>query len=515
MSRKIKFSISDKNRLTLLEDASRGDYIDLTDHLEVDVTPIENAIKEAKDQIYNKMLLDYKESCENSNQLKILKSEEKFKKEIDDLKHQIEILEANKQSAIDIEVKKVENIKNNEINDIQTENLKLEAEYREKINQIQSENKQNIASLISEKDKQIQELENKIQNNQENFELRVKEKILQEIQKMNDENQKFKDSLTKEKELLSNEKLKLQLEIEREKINSKGVLQDKEKELFEKFEEEKKALNEKISSLEEQNSHLNLTKSALNVKKLGEELEKWCNNEYLDASVTSFEYASWEKDNTAIKEEGDVKGTKADYIFKVYLSSSEKNDENVICSVCCEMKNESNVSQNRKKNSDHFKKLDEDRKKKKCEYALLVSELEWDSNNDAPIRKVNDYEKMYVVRPQYMMSFLSLVYSISMKFKDTINEKHREVNKLKESNDIINEFENFKDTYLNKPLASLETKIQKLLKNCDEIQKLNESNRISMNEILTSTIETMKIKIERFDIKKIERKVKKLEAQEE
>ena len=122
---------------------------------------------------------------------------------------------------------------------------------------------------------------------------------------------------------------------------------------------------------------------------------------------------------------------------------------------------------------------------------------------------------MYVVRPQYMMSFLSLVYSISMKFKDTINEKHREVNKLKESNDIINEFENFKDTYLNKPLASLEAKIQKLLKNCDDIQRLNESNRISMNEILTSTIETMKIKIERFDIKKIERKVKKLEAQED
>ena len=101
------------------------------------------------------------------------------------------------------------------------------------------------------------------------------------------------------------------------------------------------------------------------------------------------------------------------------------------------------------------------------------------------------------------------------KFKDTINEKHREVNKLKESNDIINEFENFKDTYLNKPLVSLEAKIQKLLKNCDDIQRLNESNRISMNEILTSTIETMKIKIERFDIKKIERKVKKLEAQED
>ena len=83
MSRKIKFSISDKNRLTLLEDASRGDYIDLTDHLEVDVTPIENAIKEAKDQIYNKMLLDFKEKCENSNQLKMLQNEEKFKKEID------------------------------------------------------------------------------------------------------------------------------------------------------------------------------------------------------------------------------------------------------------------------------------------------------------------------------------------------------------------------------------------------------------------------------------------------
>ena len=65
-------------------------------------------------------------------------------------------------------------------------------------------------------------------------------------------------------------------------------------------------------------------------------------------------------------------------------------------------------------------KLDKDRIKKGCEYALLVSELEWNSDNDVPIKKVPEYEKMYVVRPQYFITFLSIVYSFGMKYKDLL-----------------------------------------------------------------------------------------------
>ena len=101
-----------------------------------------------------------------------------------------------------------------------------------------------------------------------------------------------------------------------------------------------------------------------------------------------------------------VRDQPGDYIFKVYASSSHKENE-LLTSVACEMKNESPNSTNKKKNSDHFLKLDKDRKKKGCEYALLISELEWDQANDVPIRKVVGYEKMYVVRPQYFITFLS------------------------------------------------------------------------------------------------------------
>jgi hypothetical protein len=74
---------------------------------------------------------------------------------------------------------------------------------------------------------------------------------------------------------------------------------------------------------------LQLSKSLLNVKQLGEELENWCNNEYQHYAISGFDTCTWEKDNKSIKDPLDAKGTKADYIFKVY-ATNEKNEEESI-----------------------------------------------------------------------------------------------------------------------------------------------------------------------------------------
>ena len=95
------------------------------------------------------------------------------------------------------------------------------------------------------------------------------------------------------------------------------------------------------------------------------------------------------------------------------------------------MKNENPESKTKKKNADYYKKLDSDRTKKNCEYALLVSELEMDKFNDAPIVKVTDYPKMYMVRPPYFIAFLSIIESLGKKYKDLLEKVNKEIAKMK------------------------------------------------------------------------------------
>ena len=253
---------------------------------------------------------------------------------------------------------------------------------------------------------------------------------------------------------------------------------------------------------------LKLVKSTLNVKMLGEELERWCNEEYESYASVGFNNCIWEKDNNSIKDDDEFKGSKADYIFRSYLDESHTIE---LASICCEMKNEALNSKNKKKNSDHYSKLDKDRVKKNCEYALLISELEWDSHNDTPIKKVRDYEKMYVVRPQYFITFLSLIASLANKYSDILLKKKKEEINLLSSIEIIEEFESFKKTYIENPLDSLIRKIEKIQKNSEAISNANKVIQETCNDIMLTTITTMKEKIDRFNIKKIANKVKKLE----
>lgn len=143
-----------------------------------------------------------------------------------------------------------------------------------------------------------------------------------------------------------------------------------EKDITIAVQQKEKELNEKIRDLEDKIANLELAKSSLNIKKLGEKLEDWCNNEYQLHALNGFENCSWEKDNIAVRDADDFKGTKADYLFKVYASPSML-EENLLTSVACEMKSEDPNSIHKKKNSDHYKKLDSDRVKKNCEYAYL------------------------------------------------------------------------------------------------------------------------------------------------
>ena len=134
--------------------------------------------------------------------------------------------------------------------------------------------------------------------------------------------------------------------------------------------------------------------------------------------TTAFPHAYFEKDNESVKDEGETKGTKGDYIFR----DSDHNGTEYI-SIMFEMKDKMEGTKGQT-NESHLAKLDKDRKKKKCEYAVLVSMLEPDNElfNSGPVDMSHKYEKMYVVRPQEFMLILSLIRNEARKSLEMRNE---------------------------------------------------------------------------------------------
>jgi hypothetical protein len=140
-------------------------------------------------------------------------------------------------------------------------------------------------------------------------------------------------------------------------------------------------------------------KAKANVKGLGEDLEQWCQREFDKIRAAAFPNAKFGKDNDASS------GTKGDFIFRDY-----DDEGNQFISIMFEMKNQADDTKDKSKNEEFYKKLDTDRKKKGCEYAVLVSLLEIDNDLFSGIVDVSHlYEKMYVVRPQDFISIITLL----------------------------------------------------------------------------------------------------------
>ena len=147
-------------------------------------------------------------------------------------------------------------------------------------------------------------------------------------------------------------------------------------------------------------------KAKLSTKMVGESLEQHCEIEFNKVRAGAFPNADFEKDNDASS------GTKGDFIFR---ESDESGTEFV--SIMFEMKNELDEGENKKRNEDFFKKLDEDRTSKNCEYAVLVSLLEPDNElyNAGIVDVSHRYPRMYVIRPQFFIPMITLIRNEALK----------------------------------------------------------------------------------------------------
>ena len=175
------------------------------------------------------------------------------------------------------------------------------------------------------------------------------------------------------------------------------------------------------------------------------------------------------------------------------------------------MKDENPDSVNKKSNADYYKQLDKNREKKNCKYAVLVSNLEMDKPNILPIFKVREYEDMYVVRPAYLMTFLNMITSLTVRFQELILHKEGEELKLQAKLKLLEEFEDIKKTYLDKPLESLEKAIVEITKNTENISKAIRNIDEQCDKINRTYISQIFDKIERYELKLNRSIVKKLD----
>lgn len=200
-------------------------------------------------------------------------------------------------------------------------------------------------------------------------------------------------------------------------------------------------------------------KTKMSTKMVGESLEQHCLNEFNKIRMMAFPNAYFEKDNTVSKS-----GSKGDFIFR------EVDEDGVeIISIMFEMKNEMETTESKHKNEDFFKELDKDRKEKGCEYAILVSMLESDNDfyNQGIVDVSYKYDKMYVVRPQFFISIISILRNAAL----SSLESKRELMRVRNQNIDVTHFEDDLNTFKEKFAYNYNQASKRFSEAIDEIDK--------------------------------------------
>ncbi|MBL0080067.1 MAG: DUF2130 domain-containing protein [Bacteroidetes bacterium] len=272
------------------------------------------------------------------------------------------------------------------------------------------------------------------------------------------------------------------VEKERDDLANIVKIKDTEKQLLEKSISEKyqAELKEKDAIIKHKEEEIALRKDMklkLSTKMIGETLEQHCETEFNKLRATAFQRAYFEKDNDS------KSGSKGDFIYK---ESDEAGNE--IISIMFEMKNEGDETATKKRNEDFLKELDKDRNEKKCEYAVLVSLLEADSEyyNSGIVDVSHKYPKMYVVRPQFFIPIITLLRNAAM---NSIQYK-AELALVRNQNVDITNFEEkintFKEGFAkNYEMASrkFKTAIDEIDKTIDHLQKTKDALLSSDNNL--------------------------------
>ena len=347
------------------------------------------------------------------------------------------------------------------------EKEKLESSFKVQQMQSSNENQNKIRELQS----QIDSLKNIIANNELSKHSAIAEAINKKELELKNKDLEISNLQSK----LDNQALSLDMKY-KELINSKDQeivslnnkidLNKKEAEIKQNNLIEQQRLE--LKAKDEQIAYYKDMKLKLSTKLVGESLEQHCQNAFNSIRMTAFPHAYFEKDNDSSS------GEKGDFIFKEYTEEGAE-----LISIMFEMKNENDETATKHKNEDFFAKLDKDRKTKNCEYAILVSMLEPESElyNAGIVDVSYKYPKMYVVRPQCFIPIITLLRNASLNASKYKNELMIARNQSIDVTNFENSLLDFQDKFnKNYNLASqrFNSAIEEIDKTIDHLNKVKE-----------------------------------------
>ena len=369
----------------------------------------------------------------------------------EELQNRLALAEKEKESAVKLAEATIKNALQEQLAKKEAEVVRLKSEAAAELAQKLAQKEAEVTQLKADKTNELTQLKAKL----DNAEVAKKLAITEAVQK-----------IEKERDNLLNEvKTK---ELEKENV---------ENALKQQFHTELQGKEAIIKYKDEEIARVKDMKAKLSTKMIGESLEQHCETEFNKLRATAFQNAYFEKDNDARS------GSKGDFIYK---ETDEAGNE--IISIMFEMKNEGDETATKKKNEDFFKELDKDRNEKKCEYAVLVTMLEADSEyyNTGIVDVSYKYPKMYVVRPQFFIPIITLLRNAAMnslKYKAELALVRNQNIDITNFEEKINQFkEGFARNY---DLASrkFQTAIDEIDKTIIHLQKTKEALLSSDNNL--------------------------------
>ena len=384
--------------------------------------------------------------------------------------------------------------------------LKIRQQEAEKNHEIQIQLAKKDA--IANQEKKISLLENEINNHRREIEFAKSEAMTtfqKEIYDKDNQINRLKNERSAAETETNLAVIKARAELEKKIIELENRISNSntEKELQMKQMEQTHlvALNGKDDMIRMKDDEIERVKDMkmkMSVKEIGEKLEHWCENQFNMVRASAFPNAYFEKDNKSIKDLDEMHGSKGDYIFR----DSDSNGIEFI-SIMFEMKDKMEDTKG-EKNDSHLAKLDKDRKKKNCEYAVLVSMLEPENelyNSGAPVDMSHKYDKMYVVRPHNFIPILSLIRNEARKSL----EMRQELAIIRAKNYDIENFENkildFQEGF-GKNIISARTNFETAIKDIDatikKLEKIKASLTTSSRQLRLANDKTQELSIKKL-----------------
>ncbi len=348
--------------------------------------------------------------------------------------------------------------------------------------------REDLQKAIAEKDREIAELKTREQAQETRQKLAVEQATADNQMKIQQLESKLKAQETEHK-----------LELEKATANSKmqvqqlqGELKAQEAEFKLREEGMKNQHRAQLEMKDEMIAQYKDFKARQSTKMVGESLEQHCMEEFNKARAAAFQKAYFEKDNEVRD------GSKGDFIFRDFDASGME-----YISIMFEMKNEADETKTKHKNADFFKELDKDRRAKGCEYAVLVSMLEPDSEyyNTGIVDVSYQYDKMYVIRPQFFIPMITVLRNAAL---NTVAYK-REAEEMREQHiDIANfesNMESFKDGFsrnYNLAKKQFQKAIEEIDKSIDHLEKIKENLTKSENNLRLANDKAQKLTVKRL-----------------